>query len=249
MALNEVLAALADAPNMRAPQSSYSICGSVINVGGYQTYQYDLENSKLKPVGAGLERKASLLSPLISKEICRGLSVLDLGGNNGFFSLLSVLNGASTADVVDIDLDAVNNVKKVAIDADLPGLRARKTNVNELIDSADLVYAFALIHWVFDLTTGYGSLRDVLSHLRTLTKSAIVIEWVDKTDPKILKFDHIMSAGNNSVLIDYTEENFVSILSQLFDKVVSFGEINGTRRLYLACEEKFLQRLSSCQGL
>ena len=107
MAGTKARADLAAAPNMWAPQSAYSIAGSVINVEGYQTYKYDVENLKLKPIGSALQRKALLLSPLFCKDILGGLRVLDLGGNNGFFSLLSVLKGAITADVVDIDLKAV----------------------------------------------------------------------------------------------------------------------------------------------
>lgn len=230
-----LLRQMAAQPNMFAPTSSYNLSNGIVTVTGYQTYTYDIESASLRPLGSGLVAKADLFNSFFSSNFLRGKKVIDLGGNNGFFSLQSILKGASSAMTVDVDEEAVCNVTRLSKDANLSNLKAIKANVANFSSSGDVVYAFALIHWVFDLTTGFGSLESALFHLKSLVNQVLVVEWVDSCDPKIVRCDHIKSKENDFRLKSYNEDNFKQILFELFGFVAEIGSVNETRRIYLAC--------------
>lgn len=230
-----LLSQMAAEPNMFAPSSGYTVSGAIITVTGYQSYSFELDSMTLNPFGSGLTAKANLVNSLMNSAFLKNKTVLDLGGNNGYFSLMSLLKGASSAAVVDIDEAAVDNVLRLSQDSSISNLHAFRSNVATFLEPSDIVYAFALIHWVFDLTTGFGSLENALIHLKSLANEALIIEWVDACDPKIVRCDHIKANDNSLVLRDYSEDNFKSILRHLFGFVVEIGSINDTRRLYLAC--------------
>ena len=90
-----------------------------------------------------------------------GKSILDLGGNNGLFSLCSLIRGARKK----IDKD-IKNVNQIATDGAINELSGSCSNISELSKKEDIVIALALVHWIFDLTTGFGSLESAIKFLK-----------------------------------------------------------------------------------
>ena len=74
--------------------------------------------------------KTKLVEKSLLAVILKDKSVLVLGGNNGFFSLLSLINGARNAHVVDIDPEAIRNVKSLSNDAKMNELTSECSNIS-----------------------------------------------------------------------------------------------------------------------
>ena len=152
------------------------------------------------------------------------------------------MNGAGKAEVIDIDKEAIENVKNLSKDANINQLSGRLCNVSEITQDRDIVIALALVHWIFDLTTGFGSLKLAIQFLRSLAKEALIVEWVDQEDPVIINYKHTSSAKNSEQILNYNEENFINLLSESFDNLILLGEISRTRKLYLAFDKSFVKR-------
>ena len=229
-------------PNKYAANSSYSFDGDVISIGGYQKFEYNLKKKTLKLNKKDKRTiiKKKLVNQAFSIGSLKCKSVLDLGGNNGLYSLLSLINGAGKAEVVDIDKEAINNVKKLSKDANINQLSASLSNVLNVSQDRDIVIALALVHWIFDLTTGFGSLKSAIQFLRSLTKEALIVEWVDQEDPVIINYKHTSSTKNSEQILNYNEENFLNLLRENFDNLILLGSISTTRKLYLAFDKSFL---------
>ena len=233
---------LAKKPNKYATTSGYLFENNFIRVNGYQNFSYSIEEKSIyiSESDQKIIKKTKLVEKSLLTGILKDKSVLDLGGNNGFFSLLSLINGARNAHVVDIDSEAIKNVRSLSNDAKMDELTSECSNISEVSKKSDIVLALALVHWIFDLTTGFGSLKSAIKFLKGLTKEALIIEWVDPNDPLIINYKHTSTASNSEEIDNYNEENFINLLRDNFDTLVYIGSLSNTRKIYLAYDELFL---------
>lgn len=227
-------------PNKYAPASDYTFTENIAKVRGYQNFNVNTINNAIEPLDANLSIKSqALMNSLIGANLV-GKTFADLGGNNGYYSLLVTALLGAEAIVLDIDKNSIRNVRKLANDLKIKNLKAERKNISSLNTPSDFVIAFALVHWIYNLTTPYNSLEDSLSFVCKLAKEAIFVEWVDPSDELIQNFRHLN--GKETSKEDYTKENFISILSRHFDSVVPIGETSPTRQIYLAANTFFWEK-------
>jgi serine/threonine protein kinase len=205
---------------------------------GYQDFNYHFAQGFVEPLNDGLKNKFSLVEKFFTSAFFARRTVLDLGGNNGFYSFAALKAGALEANVVDIDENAIKNIwefKKNKPDTKISG---HLQKVYEWQKPADIVFAFALIHWIFNLTEETeNKLAKPLKHLSNISRDALFVEWVDPTDEVIKNYDHINRTAG--LADEYTEENFVALLKNEFSTVRLIGSVSDTRRLYLCHQESF----------
>jgi glycosyltransferase involved in cell wall biosynthesis len=207
-----------------------------IDVGGYQKYS--------------MERNAQwgwcLLNPIAKKYIelnnIMGLlnfrqerpSVIDVGASNGLVSVCAAMSG-SQVYAIDHDRECVKVINDMAkhTKLNIVGVEASfgegwklKTRME-----ADVVFALALIHWVWSCTATYGSFSAILEVLVKMARKVLVVEWIDVDDKAIRKFGHL--DHNKDVHQEaYTRANFVKALKKVgvIEWVVSHCE---TRHIYV----------------
>ena len=225
-------------PNKYAPKSSYKLNNTLASIRGYQNYDVDINSRSITALDKALKTKTEfLINTFLGSDISTK-TCLDLGGNNGYYSLImTACLGARQSKVIDIDKDAIRNASKLSKDLSLKGLKAEINNVSNIKEKADYVIAYALVHWIYNLTTQFNSLKEPLDQICNLTKEALIIEWIDPSDTLIKNFKHLN--GKNADTKDYCKENFLRILKENFDSVVPIGIVKNTRIVYLAAHKKF----------
>jgi hypothetical protein len=192
----------------------------------------------IQPTSRPLGAKDRLISPILRATV-RGLSVMDVGGNFGFFCLRSLQFGASAATLVDMDTAYTDAAQQVVAHLGPPfsdRLAVRNIKLEEVAPAqADVVVALALIHWVYSCSEGSSSLARALGRLSRAARKVLVVEWVDPLDPVIVQHRHsqnqhqhqkqrnpeVVSPNNVSATLDegftsdYTFQEFNKVIFQL----------------------------------
>ena len=224
-------------PNQHAGAATLALTPSAATFGGYQAFVLTRHALQVVPTDQSLTRKCGLLSPVFTPALCSGRRVLDLGANSAFFSFLALQNGASGATAVDMDLAHVEHVRTAAAALGYQRLTAVHGNVADWDQPADIVIALALVHWLYNCTAAFGSLSAVVERLASLTGDALIVEWVDPSDPMIDFFGHLSwDAGPTSGPYDRTV--FERELGRHFARVRTVGDVTPTRQLFLALKRR-----------
>jgi hypothetical protein len=223
---------LAFQPNKFASAHHLEQAGDVLHVRGYQDFTFDPRSGDLHPCTDQLGAKEAVLDRVLVPRYMARRSILDLGGNNGFFALRALKAGATAAAVVDIDPNCVRNIEELR--SHRPGLelRACLQNLEDWREPADGVFALALVHWIYSCTARLLSLERVVELLASLARDFLVVEWVDPEDPVVKSFHHTEVDGDGAA--PYTSHDFVAALEARFSRVEILGELSPTRRLFLA---------------
>ena len=215
-------------PNKYAPKSGYVLNNSIVSIRGYQNYDVNVDNKSIKALDKALESKTQFLINTFLGANISSKTCLDLGGNNGYYSLImTACLGARESKVIDIDKDAIRNTKRLSQALSLEGLKATHKNISDVKEKADYVIALALVHWIYNLTTEFNSLEEPLNQICELTNEALIIEWVDPSDELIKSFKHL--DGKKVDSNNYCKENFIKILKENFDSVVPIGKVKNSR--------------------
>ncbi|HUR12797.1 MAG TPA: hypothetical protein VM012_15580, partial [Flavitalea sp.] len=165
-------------------------------------------------------------------------SVLDIGGNDGYFSKLLA---DQDRQVITIDTDSqsisnlyqytakqnVANILPLIIDISNPspalGFDQRERQSFNARVKADLVLALALIHHL--VITRNISLEMIAEYFHSIAPQ-LIIEFVPRTDEKVKE----MLSNRRDVFSDYTINAFESTFSELFT-IVRKQLIRGTSRV------------------
>jgi len=187
-------------------------------VGGYQRYEVtvDAEGGVVLTTGdAALHRKLALASRVLDTLVSRRLlaaSWLDVGCSAGALPLLlahaeaaRLPAGAAGADA-DAEYVAVARGSAALVDALSGGARPPPTfheaSVSTLAATADVVSAFALVHWLWSATELYGSLAAIIDAFAARATTALLVEWVDPVDPAIAALGHVVRNGASAAGYD-----------------------------------------------
>jgi len=193
---------------------------------GYQNYE--IKNG-ITPNDKKLKKKTALIDPELKK--LKADSVLDLGCAGFYFGLKSyyTLNKPSITGV-EIDKEYLSKlnilVKHLNIDCNLIESRLDLFKPNK---QYDLVFALAIIHWIYSCSSYFGSLDNVIKFLADLTGKYIFIEFVSEGDSVIPKLNHIKF---NDAEPDYSKEHFLKYLDKYFSSYKYLGNSKKTREVY-----------------
>ena len=200
---------------------------------GYQKFKLSKYDILVNSNDKGLVSKQSIFDKTINPNWLIGKSVLDLGCNSAFFCYYSRLNGAKTAVGVEIDKDYINNVNKANEVLDFTNVSIVDKNVMDYNKPADVVFAFALIHWIYSCTSDYGSLDLAIEKLADLTNAVLIVEWIEKEDDAIQFFKHI-NYNPEIIKEEYNKSNFENALAKHFSSFEIIGDVKATRTVYVA---------------
>lgn len=185
-----------------------------------------------------LKAKEVLMQQLLQGR--QHLQVLDLGANDGYFSLLAAAN-RNTVIAADFDARCINNlylklkqapqaVQPLVLDLVNPspnlGFGGTERDAFTSRIKPDLVLALALIH---HLVIGKNISLQRLAAFFAGIAPELIIEFVPKSDEKVKG----MLAGRTDVFSDYTREGFEAAFGTWFS-VSAVHPVPGTDRiLYL----------------
>jgi O-antigen biosynthesis protein len=219
---------LFDDPNRYARTAALELI-----VHGYQEYSITKNTIVPSPVDVPLNRKQELIKRYFRADFIKNKSLLDIGANGGFFDFWAEQSGAGRITALDIDEKYLENISKVKAFWNFENVRTVKANVQDWEEPADIVLAFAMIHWLYSCTSSYGSLDAVIKKLADLTNNLLVVEWIAPEDPAIQFFKH--TEFNSSIVSGpYNLDSFESALLKYFSKVEILADINSSRVVYVA---------------
>jgi len=207
-----------------------------LTFGGYQKYK--IEEGEITPhnTSNGLIKKSSIIKPHLSRLITDDMSVLDLGCANFYFGLLSRRLGAKEVLGVDVDKEYIRNIKVLLTALDDDAVSVVEENVMDIKGEYDIVFALAIIHWIYSCSALGGSLDNVVKHLADRTKKHLFVEWISPDDQAILSFGHL---DYNKELVSgkYDRKVFFKALVNNFASVESIGETSSHREVFLCSKE------------
>lgn len=224
---------LEEKPNKYAAPNGLDFEGEVARFRGYQEFSFELAERRLVPLNQALVAKDAAVARVFTPAFMAGRTVLDLGGNNGFFTLRALLSGATAGTVVDVDGECVANVNRLRARLPALPLGAHQENFERWRERADVVIAFALVHWVYSCTSRLHSLETVVEKIASLAQDFAVVEWVDPADPLVEGYRHTQVRPGEP-FEPYSFERFMDALVARFDRVELLGELTPTRRIFLA---------------
>lgn len=153
-----------------------------------------------------------------------GTRLTDMGGNSGFYSLWALQHGSLSSVIIEQDIYAISAGQMVADFLSLDLKYSSFLNIQE----ADIVMAFAIVHWLMSCSQSFGNLADVVYFLRKLTRSTLLVEWIDPLDDAIQTFGHVDPS------FSYTRINFEMLLKQYFSSFRFVVKSRDHRYIYQA---------------
>jgi GT2 family glycosyltransferase/predicted Zn-dependent protease len=223
---------LYDDPNKYARPLKLEL-GTETLVHGYQEFRLTANTIEPLPQDPPLARKQQLLSPLFNSDFILGKTLLDIGANGGFFTFWARQRGAKSVVALDMDANYIQTIRTVQAHFKTSDIRAVSCRAQDWEEPADVVLAFAMIHWLFSCTATYGSLDAVVGKLRSLTRKVLVIEWVAPDDAAIAAFKHT-EWNPSAVHGSYNLSAFEAALRRHFARIEIIGQTTSTRVVYLA---------------
>jgi predicted RNA methylase len=205
-----------------------TICGSFFD--GYQKYGYS-SRTLVPSVGTVLEKKSKLIHEWL-RLYAKDATVLDLGCANMYFSLMAKTMGAKKVLGIDVDKDYVREVSKFIRINHISNMKIKEQNVLKVRKKADVVFALALLHWIYSCSAFSGSLEKSLRFLSKRTKKILFVEWVDPKDQAIQEFGHIYYNMEDTAG-DYNAETFREVLRSEFKAVEFLGNSQEHRSMWV----------------
>ena len=133
----------------------------------------------------------------------------------------------------DIDNGHLEIMRKLKERFNFENISIVNKNITNYDCPADVVFALALIHWIYSCTSAFGSLNATVSFFKKLTRESLFVEWIDPSDSAIEFFKHT-KYNRDFIKEPYNKDNFISALKNNFTKVEKIADIIPTRQLYLA---------------
>lgn len=226
---------LCKSPNQHTKKPSFSADGRTATITGYQTYQ--LTKVSITPRGSRKKTAKAELMRKILPELS-DKSILDLGCANGYYCFSALYAGAR--HVTGIDMDPAHiAVMKQAIDYfRLKHIDVFNNDVNETLihlppSTYNIVFALALIHWIYSCTSTFGSIDAIMRSLAEITGEMLIIEWISPKDDNIQMFGHL-DYNTECIQAAYNKTNFTRALKKYFSSHTLLGRYADNREIYKA---------------
>ncbi|MEA4813233.1 MAG: hypothetical protein VB108_11800 [Anaerolineaceae bacterium] len=223
-------------PNKHARKADFKIFDHGMLVHGYQEFKITSDSLTLDPIDEYQIKKKEALNNVFQPNNFFKRTVLDLGGNSGFYSLWALKVGASSACVNDIDEEYIKILNAIKMTFKIQNLSTNNQNIQDITIKSDVVIALALIHWIYSCTASHGNLSDAIEHLASLCNYMLIIEWIDPLDPAISFFHHL-DWNQSSITGPYNQEEFEKALSKNFPRWRRESDVTGTRSIYVAFKQ------------
>ena len=184
-----------------------------------------------------LEKKGNYWNLILRQDILQDRTIADFGANSGFFCFLALNNGGKKAIALDMDEDYLRMVQRAKSKYGYNNLEVIRSNTEDWNEPSDIVFALALIHWIYSCTATFGDLNGIIEKFAKLAKYMLIVEWVEPDDPAIDFFHHL--DWNEQVRRGpYTLKAFEDALSKNFARYQCIGSITPTRKIYVAYRSK-----------
>lgn len=204
-----------------------------ISMTGYQHYKITPGKKFSYGQNSSRTKKYNIIERVLSQLQKQGAtSISDLGCSNGLVCFLAHKHGFKTIKGYDHDVACVDLVNKAANHTQTP-IKAFQYSFGDSIEPTDVVVAGALIHWIFSCTANYGSFDKIFQYFRSITKKALLIEWVGPQDGAIKSFGHTQY-NKNTQKEKYTLQNFEASLKRHFSHVQLVSKHFDHRWFFLA---------------
>ena len=209
----------------------------LVRTSGYQSFELVRKAGGIQftPLSIALSEKSDVVSPVI-RQVAKGMTVLDIGGNYGFFSALSVAYGAESATIVDMDKRYTTKASEMYEFLGSPfseRIDIQNKKLSEMNDfSADVVIALALVHWSFNCSETTGNLARTIGHLARRAKKLLIVEWIEPYDPAIQLKNHL--SQKHLLMTSIVDDN-----PDIGSSMYSFANFNNTMRRIFKCANCF----------
>jgi hypothetical protein len=181
-------------------------------------------------------RKFGMIRPYLLGSVDKARSLIDLGCSAGVMGFQAYLEGYQQITFVDHDEQYLELVDAGIKHLGAAKARTKKTKVQGLSEQADVLFVFAIIHWLYSCTEDFGSLDRIIEKLSQHASRTMFIEWVGPDCKDVQSFGHI--DFNESVHAnEYTRENFVTALEARYANVRMIGRVRQGREIWIASND------------
>ena len=198
---------------------------------GYQSYKY-IKDKMLKPIGKDLMIKDSIIGPYLLERLRSGDTVLDLGCANMYFGLMAREFGVAEVTGIDLDLRYLRYLSVLVTEENLDNVKLINMNATDVTYKYDVVFALAIMHWIYSCTGFMGSVEKIVKYLSGITKRMLFVEWIGPDDKAIQMFKHI-KYNKDKTKDDYNKMAFVDALQKSFSTVNHIGSADVHREMFL----------------
>jgi hypothetical protein len=220
-------------PNQHATPARLDLYPSLAVVSGYQNFTITPWSLTPAPETPFLGQKREMLRFSVIATAVRGRTMLDLGASAGFFALWALREGATAATCVDMDPEYVEMTRRIGEHLQIDNLQSVHANVDTWDTPAGVVFALALVHWLYSCTSLFGSLDAVVGKLAALAQHALVVEWIEPEDASLAWFRHTDWNRERTDGV-YDVAAFEAALGKHFATFQRLGETMPHRTLYVA---------------
>ena len=206
---------------------SFTLKGNNISVDGYQRFELSNNDITIKSKIDKYNNISQVLQDLKCESIC------DIGCSNGLVGYIANSIGFKNITLLDHDKDCIKLIKNINKHFNFSNIKAKEYSFYEEIEQHDVVSMFAIIHWIFSCTAGYGNFDDIFETISPVIKKYLIIEWVDPNDSAIRSFQHLRF-NENIHKENYNVKNFVKSLEKKIGTVEKIIDSEKTsRKIYV----------------
>lgn len=180
-------------------------------VAGYHDFFVTADGSVR--IGSHHHDKYVYVQAMLSRIYTVGSSFLDVGSNTGLVSFQAHNIGFNPVVALDHDTAAIDVVNTISRALKLAVTGQKFTFGDEQLPVADVVFAGALIHWVYCLTSAYkGRFDRILKEFVAAARKYLIIEWVAPGDSALDSFKHTSRCGSVESATRYDTQSFETAL-------------------------------------
>lgn len=209
--------------------------GNALHIEAEQ--EFLLGPSSIEGLTPDLVQKTKVLAPYLQEIHLKNRSVLDLGANAAFFSILSLYRGASKATALDTNDDAISSAISAKKQFNLINLEIAKGSIQDWDKVKDVVLALGILPCLYSCDSQMTSLSAVVAKLASLARHICIIEWFAAEDPVVQQcLSHSWKPEFQSE--SYTSAHFENALDQHFSRWEIIGKTSESRTIYVAFVER-----------
>jgi hypothetical protein len=225
-----------NAPLEEADIERVDFLENCVNVKGYQSYKVcsdgfstyktnDLWDTKIKSAKVLEAIQYALESRTIE-------SMQDVGCNLGLYVFLcSQQLKIRSCSGYDYNKKYIHTCNEIKSHLNISNTSFKYKSFSDLSKETDLFLCLGLIHHLFHRTEDWGDLNAIVKHMRSLTKSVLIVEFPTSDDPKAEKWTNLPGRSEAS---KYSVANFEASLSRHFTSYKIINKIAETRVVYVA---------------